>query len=426
MKHPIDVVGIGADGWDGLAPPTRRALAEADVLFGSRRQLDAIPESVCAADRVVWPSPMLPRLRETVDVYAERRCCVLASGDPMFHGIGVTLARTYGPSTIRVFTHPSSVSLACARLGWALQDVEIVSVVARAVETVLPALVHGRRVLVLGEDRHTPSSLAELLRRHGFGKSAMTVLEQLGGVEERVRTLPTETWAEGFDAPDAPGALNVIALDVATDDAGQGIRATRNPGLADSLFVGDGQLTKSEVRALTVTALAPTPGELLWDVGGGSGSIAIEWMRTHPRCRAEVFERVDTRSASIRTNAGALGVPSMSIRGAAPESFDGAPTPDAVFVGGGVTQPGLLDGCWAALRPGGRLVANAVTAESEALLLQWYSKHGGTLRRIQIQRGEPLGSFTGWRPQMPVTQWVAVKTTERTDPESTVPLEATP
>ncbi|MGB7364920.1 MAG: precorrin-6y C5,15-methyltransferase (decarboxylating) subunit CbiE [Rhodococcus sp. (in: high G+C Gram-positive bacteria)] len=407
MSVLVDVVGIGADGWDGLAPASRRAIESADVLFGSPRQLAAVPGD--RPLRVQWPSPLIPALPGVLDAYADRRRCVLASGDPMFHGIGNTLARMLGASAIRVHPHPSSVSIACARLGWALQQADVVSLVARPVETVLPALSHGHRVLVLSEDGSTPGVLASLLQHNGFEASSMSVLEQLGGPNERVRTASVAEWMNREDV----NPLNVVALEVRS----AGPRRTRVAGLDDSAYCGDGQLTKSEVRALTISALAPAPGERLWDVGGGSGSIAIEWMRTHPTCTAESFERVETRSETIRINALTLGVPSLSIRGGAPAAFERAPQPDAVFVGGGATQPGMLDACWDALAEGGRLVVNAVTAESESLVLQWYSRVGGSLRRLQVHRGEPLGSFTGWRPQMPVTQWSAVKSST---PEKTV------
>ncbi|MDQ1201774.1 MULTISPECIES: precorrin-6y C5,15-methyltransferase (decarboxylating) subunit CbiE [unclassified Rhodococcus (in: high G+C Gram-positive bacteria)] len=398
----IDVVGVGADGWAGLSPTSRDAVESADVLFGSERQLDAVPGT--AARRIAWPTPMLPALTGLLDEHAGTRRCVLASGDPMFHGIGVTLTRLLGADAVRVLPHPSSASLACARLGWALHDVEVVSLVNRPIETVLPALTHRRRVLVLAENESTAAELATLLLSRDLGSSAMSVLEQLGGPRERVRALPVTDWLHARDVD----SLNVVALEV------RGHTVSRAPGLDDALYVGDGQLTKREVRALTLSALAPSPGERLWDVGGGSGSIAIEWMRTHPACSAIAFERVESRSATIRTNAVALGVPSLVVRGAAPDSLSGAPEPDAVFVGGGATQPGVMDACWDALPEGGRLVANAVTAESESLLLQWYSQHGGLLRRLQVHRGEPLGGFTGWRPQMPVTQWSVVKNEKET------------
>lgn len=396
----IDVVGIGADGWDGLAPASRDAVAAAEVLFGSSRQLDSVPGKASGAHRVPWPTPLLPTLRATLDEHADRRRCVLASGDPMFHGIGATLARLLGADALRVFPHPSSVSLTCARVGWSIPDVEVVSLVARDVATVLPALRPSARLVLLSEDDATPDAVVTLLRENGFGDSRLTVLECLGASTERIRSATAQDWRADDVDP-----LHTIAVEV----RGDGPRRTRNPGLPDDAYAGDGQLTKREVRAATLAALDPAPGERLWDVGGGSGSIAIEWMRTHPRCRADTFERVPERALTIAANARALGVPGLTIHGPAPAAFTEAPTPDAVFVGGGATAPGMLDACWAALGPGGRIVVNAVTAETEAVVFRWFTERGGTLRRIQIQRAEPVGGFTGWRPQMPVTQWSAVK-----------------
>ncbi|GAA4474697.1 bifunctional cobalt-precorrin-7 (C(5))-methyltransferase/cobalt-precorrin-6B (C(15))-methyltransferase [Rhodococcus olei] len=406
MGERVTVVGIGADGWDGLSAQARRAVDDAEVLIGSPRQLDLVPES--AADRIPWPSPLVPALPGLFAAQDGRRVCVLASGDPMFHGIGVTLVRVLGADRVRVIAHPSSASLACARLGWALHETPVVSLVTAPVTTLVPALADGRRLLVLSRDRHTPNGVAELLRDNGFGDTEVTVLEQLGGALESVASGTAAEWTR------SPGdALNLIALHCRRSPGT--VRRTRIPGLPDDTFDSDGQLTKQEVRTLTLSALAPEPGELLWDVGGGSGSIAIEWMRTDPTCRAVGFERDATRRDRIVANATRLGVPTLDVRGAAPESLAGAPTPDAVFLGGGVTAPGVFEACWAALPAGGRIVVNAVTAESESLLLRWHAEHGGRLRKFQTYRGEALGGFTAWRPHLPVAQWIATKTRSETE-----------
>ncbi|MEV6096717.1 precorrin-6y C5,15-methyltransferase (decarboxylating) subunit CbiE [Nocardia sp. NPDC051981] len=399
---PIPVIGIGADGWDGLGGAARREIAACEVLLGSARQLVLIPAEAARAERVPWPSPLVPALPGLLERYAGRRLGVLASGDPMFFGIGVTLTKLLGAQALRVLPQPSSASLACARLGWALNETPVVSAVGRPVETVLPELSGGRRVLVLSSDQHTPAQVAELLARNGFGGSALTVLEQLGGPDERIVRGTAARW----DHP-AGDALNVVAIDGVADRVSP--RLTRMPGLPDEVYGGDGQLTKAEVRALTLAALAPAPGELLWDVGGGSGTIAIEWCRTNPACRAVAFERMESRRKQITANATVLGVPGVEVRGAAPESFAELPAPDALFIGGGLTQDDMFDVCWERLRPGGRLVASAVTAESDVLLLRLAERHGGALRRFQVYRAEPLGGFTAWRPQLPVTQWSVVK-----------------
>ncbi|MFD6161020.1 precorrin-6y C5,15-methyltransferase (decarboxylating) subunit CbiE [Nocardia sp. NPDC060256] len=402
---PVVVAGIGADGWDGLGRAAREAIASAEVIFGSVRQLGLVAERDSVGERVVWPSPLVPALAGLFERYAGARVCVLASGDPMFYGIGVTLARLLGADALRVLPQPSSASLACARLGWGLAETPVVSVVGRALETVLPELGDGRRVLVLSADEHTPGLLAELLGCNGFGDSSVTVLEQLGGPAERVEAGIAKQWQRPAGDP-----LNIVAIECVADP--EHVRATRLPGLPDELFGGDGQLTKSEVRALTLAALAPAPGELLWDIGGGSGSIAIEWCRTHPSCRALTFEQLERRRRQIADNAAALGVAHITVHGEVLAELHGTaefPSPDAIFLGGGLTQPGLFETCWSQLRQGGRLVANAVTAESESLLLSWAAGHGGTLRKFQVYRAEPLGSFTTWRPQLPVTQWSVVK-----------------
>ncbi|OZF43719.1 precorrin-6y C5,15-methyltransferase (decarboxylating) subunit CbiE [Rhodococcus sp. 14-1411-2a] len=402
VPTPIVVVGIGADGWDGLPLASRRAVEQADVVFGSARQVAGVREH-CSETRT-WPSPLVPNLRPMIDAYADSRVCVLASGDPMFHGIGVTLAREFGAERLRVHPAPSSVSLACARLGWALHHTTTVSLVNSPAETVLPELADGRRILVLSQGSSTPGEIAVVLSANGFGASEMTVLEQLGGPAERVvGGIASKSTFEGVDP------LNVVALLCVRDP--DAARYTRIPGLADSAYTGDGQMTKREVRALTLSALAPVPGELLWDIGGGSGTIAIEWMRTDESCRAVTFESSQVRREQIETNARLLGVPSLVVHGGAPESFAAVSdaVPDAVFIGGGLTGADMLEACWDAVRTGGRVVANSVTAESDSLLLTAAAKYGGELRRFQIYRGEPLGAFTTWRPQLPVTQWSATK-----------------
>ncbi|SEG47384.1 precorrin-6Y C5,15-methyltransferase (decarboxylating) [Actinacidiphila yanglinensis] len=400
---PVTVVGIGADGWDGLPEESRAALRDADAVIGGPRQLDLLPPE-CAVARVPWPSPLRPAVPGLLAAYAGRRLAVLASGDPFFHGIGRTLAEVLGPDTLRVLPHPSSVAYACARLGWPVEDTAVISAVGRPVAALAAALHHGRRLVVLSAGAATPGEVAALLRDRGYGPSRLRVLEQLGGARERVAADGT---ADGW-AP-APGdPLNVVAVECRR--APDALRLGAVPGLPDEAYDHDGQLTKRHVRAVTLAALAPAPGELLWDVGGGSGAIAIEWMRTHPSCRAVTVERDPVRAARIAANAERLGVPGLRVvTGAAPAALAGLPSPDAVFVGGGLTAAGLLDACWDALPAGGRLVANTVTLESEALLAARYRRHGGDLVRLGVAHAAPVGAFTGWRQAMPVTQWSAVK-----------------
>jgi precorrin-6Y C5,15-methyltransferase (decarboxylating) len=297
---------------------------------------------------------------------------------------------------VAVLPHVSSVTLACARVGWAVQDTEIISLVTARAHT---AVRRGGQAVVLSRDADSPATLARLLAETGRGDSELTVLEQLGGPGERRRSATAREWAGR--PPHDVDKLNVMAVRYLPDE-----RAAH--ALPDDVFAHDGQITKQSVRAVTLAALAPRQGELLWDVGSGSGSIAVEWCRSASGCAAVAFERDDARRARIESNAVAFGA-AVEVRGAAPARFDGAPAPAAVFIGGGLTHPGLLEGCLDHLPLGGRLVANVVTIESEVVLSQWYSRIGGTLRRFQHYHGEAVGGFTGWRAAMPVTQWVVTK-----------------
>jgi precorrin-6Y C5,15-methyltransferase (decarboxylating) len=391
----IIVVGIGADGMAGLGAASRAELGSATVIYGSERQLRLLDETV-QAERRAWPSPMAPALR-TVHEGVDGDVHVVASGDPLLHGVGSVLIRMYGADAVAVLPHVSSVTLACSRVGWSVQDTEIISLVTAEPHT---AVRRGGQAVVLSRDGSTPAVLAQLLTDTGRGDSELTVLEQLGGPRELRRSATASEWVRR--PPVDVDALNVLAVRYLPDERVAAI-------LPDDAFAHDGQLTKQAIRAVTLAALAPRPGELLWDVGSGSGSVAIEWCRSGPRCRAIAFERDAQRRKRIEANAATFGVPVLVTRDA-PESFEFEPAPAAIFVGGGVSQQGLMDACWAALVEGGRLVVNAVTVESEVLLAQWYSRAGGELRRFQHYRGEPVGSFTGWRPAMPVTQWVVTKT----------------
>ncbi len=392
----ISVVGIGADGWAGLADPARAALRAAPVVLGSPRQLGLLPPDV-TAERVVWPTPLVPALPGLLDRYPD--ATVLASGDPMFFGIGGTLARLVGAQRLRVLPHPSSASLACARLGWPLEDTTVVSLVGRPPVLLHAAVQPGRRLLVLTVGAAT---VARALTTMGYGHSRLTALSALGGPDEARVTATAKSWTH----EDHP--LTVAAVECVPDPEATPLPLT--PGLPDDAYEHDGQLTKRDVRAVTLARLAPLPGQLLWDIGAGAGSIAIEWLRSHPACRAVAVERDSTRSARIGRNANALGVPHLEVvTGAAPDVLAGLAAPDAVFVGGGTTVPGVLDACWNALRPGGRLVVTAVTIESEAVVADWYARLGGDLTRIAVSRVAPVGGFTAWRPALPVTLWTVTR-----------------
>ncbi|MGA4846133.1 precorrin-6y C5,15-methyltransferase (decarboxylating) subunit CbiE [Streptomyces sp. G5(2025)] len=407
----VTVVGIGADGWAGLSAASRAALGDAEIIVGGPRQLGLLPADACPGERVAWPSPLRPAVRGLLADHAGRRVAVLASGDPMFYGIGRALTEELGADRLRVLPHPSAVSLACARLGWPVEDTEVITLVGRPAARLAAALHDGRRLLVLSAGAATPGEVAALLRDRGFGPSRMRVLEQLGSEHECAYEDVADAWSH---APGDP--LNVVAVECRR--APGALRLGAAAGLPDAAYESDGQLTKRHVRAVTLAALAPAPGELLWDVGGGSGSIAVEWMRTHPSCRAVTVEKNAVRAERIVRNADRLGTPGLRVvTGAAPAALAELPTPDAVFIGGGLTAPGLLDACWAALPAGGRLVANTVTMESEALLADRYRRHGGELVRLSVAQAVPVGGFTGWRQAMPVTQWTVTKPAQQGEQE---------
>ena len=400
-KRWLSIVGIGEDGIDGLSPVARGLVAGAEIVFGGERHLK-LANQLIRGEAKPWPSPFS---RAVSEVLAERgrQVCVLASGDPFFYGVGSVLANHVTPEETVVVPAPSAFSLAAARLGWALPDIALVSVHGRELDRILPHLHPGARVLVLTSDSEGPAALARLLAELGFGASRLTVLEALGGASGRVRA----TTAASFDLADI-AALNTVAIEV---EAAPGARIIAfSAGLDDALYEHDSQITKREIRAITLSSLAPLRGQLLWDIGAGSGSIAIEWMLAHPSMRAMAIEAREDRAARIRRNAAACGVPGLEVlEGHAPEVLRGLATPDAVFIGGGASTQGVLDAAIAALRPRGRLVVNAVTLETEAELAARHAGLGGTLTRIAISRAEAVGGKTGWRAAMPVTQWVWVK-----------------
>ncbi|MDL9935916.1 precorrin-6y C5,15-methyltransferase (decarboxylating) subunit CbiE [Gordonia sp. ABSL1-1] len=389
------VVGIGADGWPGLSQRARDELRSARVIYGARRQLDLL-EDVDAELRP-WQSPMSVHLAQVLEQAAAPAPVVhiLASGDPMFHGVGTTIARSVGAQRTTVIPAVSSASLACARLGWDLTSTRIVSLVTRDESAIRAEITGGAQLLVLSRDENSARVVAGLLTAEGFGASTMTVLAQLGGPAEAVTSGRAETW----DAP-AGDRLNIVAIDCV------GPSRSALPGRPDADYAHDGQITKSAYRSITVCALEPAGPQLLWDIGAGSGSIAIEWLRADERGTAITFERDAARAERALGNAGRYGVADRLIqRGGAPGALPDAPAPDAIFIGGGLS-PAVLTHCVAALRPGGRLVANAVATESQQLLGQWHRDHGGVLRRIMIETVEPLGTLTTWRPALPIVQWV--------------------
>ena len=392
----LAIVGIGEDGLDGLSPAAQALIAQAGLVVGGARHLAlAAP---LAARALQWPS----RIEAAIPHIAEQRgrpTCVLASGDPFFYGVGALLMRHFPADEMVCHPAPSAFSLAAARLGWSLQDCVCVSLHGRALEAVFPHLQPGARLLALAWDGATAARLAARLTARGMGGSKLTICEAMGGPDERLRTALARD-----PAFDDIADLNTLALEVV---AGQGAKIIpRAAGLPDEWFEHDGQLTKREVRAMTLAALAPRRGQLLWDIGAGSGSVAIEWMLCDPANRAIAIEAKAERAARIVRNALHLGTPGLAIvEGRAPRCLDGLPRPDAIFVGGGASAPDLIDRALGALGAGGRLVVNAVTLEGQAALSARFSAHGGDLTQIQIARADPVGRFHGWRAAMPVVQW---------------------
>ena len=387
----LSVIGIGEDGAAGLSPAARALIETAELVIGGQRHLGLVEGG---GQRLTWPSPFA-RSRALLESWRGRRVAVLASGDPMWFGIGATLSGWFDSAEITVLPHPGAFSLAAARLGWPLQDCLCLTVHGRPVEALALHCHPGRRLLVLGEDGGSPAAIAALLAGAGFAASRLVVLEHLGGPNERIV----------IGADGAFADLAVIAVEIAADPATRPLSLA--PGLPDDAFLHDGQLTKREIRAVTLAALAPLPGQRLWDVGAGCGSVAIEWMRAGGIAAA--VESDAARADLIARNAARLGVPGLElIRAAAPAGLPADP-PDAVFVGGGVSAPGVLTSCWEALPQGGRLVANAVTAEGEAALLAFYAAHGGELTRLAVSRLAAVGRFHSWHPAMPVTQFCGIK-----------------
>jgi precorrin-6B C5,15-methyltransferase / cobalt-precorrin-6B C5,C15-methyltransferase len=397
----LSIVGIGEDGVDGLSVAARGLIGGADIVFGGRRHLALAAPLIRGAARA-WPSPF-DGAADEVGRHRGRQICVLASGDPFHYGVGAVLARHIDPREMIVLPAPSAFSLAAARLGWSVPDTVLLSLHGRSLDLIRPHLQPAARILLLTSDGDGPAALAQLLAQTGFGQSRLTVLEALGGPRERVRSTTAAEFAFG-----AVDALNTVAIEVAA--APDARILPRTAGIPDELFEHDGQLSKREIRAVALSSLAPRRGELLWDIGSGSGSIAIEWMLSDPTMRAIAIERRGDRTARIVRNAAACGVPALQIiAAAAPGALAELPTPDAIFIGGGASAPGVLDGAARALRQGGRLVVNAVTLETETLLLGRHAVLGGELLRLAVSRAEPLGEKIGWRAAMPVTQWKWIK-----------------
>ena len=403
-QHPpgrwLAIVGLGEDGVEGLSPAARALIANAKLVIGGRRHL-ALADGLPRGDCVPWLNPIADSM-PAILAYRGELVTVLASGDPYCFGVGAMLSAHVPPEETICVPAPSALSLACARLGWALDDVATVSLCGRSIHTLAPALQPKRRLLVLSADATTPADVARYLTARGFERSMLHVLEALGGPRERIRAMT----ADHFGLNDVE-ALNLVAIEV---EAGAHAKVIPlGSGLPDEMFEHDGQITKREIRAVTLSSLAPRAGELLWDVGCGSGSIAIEWLLRHPANRAIAIEREMLRAARAARNAAELGVPRLEmVTGEAPAALDALPQPDAIFIGGGGGSQ-VIDKSWGALKPSGRLVANAITLATERALFAAQAEHGGTLTRLAIERLDIVGGRQAFRPAMTVTQWSATK-----------------
>jgi precorrin-6B C5,15-methyltransferase / cobalt-precorrin-6B C5,C15-methyltransferase len=397
----LSIVGIGEDGLKGLNNTALSLINHAEIIVGGSRHFSMLPKEYLQ-EKLTWKSPINNSIQEILQ-HRGKSICVLASGDPMCYGIGSTILRHIDISEITIIPAPSTFSLICSRLGWSLTEVETLSLCGRPPSLLQSYIYSGAKLLILSEGKNTPSIVANILTKQRFGESKITVLERIGGTQERVIEGIAATWQKIEIAE-----LNAIAVDCIPDVGVSGL--SRLPGLPDNAYHHDGQLTKREVRAVTLSTLAPKPGELLWDIGAGCGSISIEWMRTHPRCRAIAIEQSPSRLQYIADNATALGTPNLQIiNGKSPAALQDLPQPNAIFIGGGVTAEGLFDICWDKLQIGGRLVANVVTIEGEQKLFAWRDQVGGELIRVAIQRAEPIGKFWGWKAIAPVTQWIVTK-----------------
>ncbi|MEM6322238.1 MAG: precorrin-6y C5,15-methyltransferase (decarboxylating) subunit CbiE [Pseudomonadota bacterium] len=394
----LHIVGIGEDGMTGLSPATRAVIDAAEVIVGGPR-LQALVDQP-DAERVEWPSPFDAMLGRLEDMRG-RRVVILVTGDPLWFSVGAKLGHAFEAKELVFHPQISAFQLAAVRMGWSLADVETLTVHGRPVEQMIAFIQPDARLLILTTDEQTPGQIARFLVERGFGKSQMTVLAAMGGPDEARFDGVAETW--NVDVP----AFNTLA--VQCNAAPNAALQPRVPGLPDALFQHDGTMTKQEVRAATLAKLMPMRGALLWDIGTGCGSVAVEWMRAARYARAIGIEPRADRRAMAAANALALGVPRLAlIDGEAPGACEGLEAPDAIFIGGGLSRE-VFDHAWGMLKPLGRMVANAVTLESEARLFELYAAHGGTLTKLSVHRADPVGPLTGWRPLMPVTQWSLVK-----------------
>ncbi len=399
MSVWLDIIGIGEDGVDGLSKSALDKLSQAEVIVGGDRHHTLAPNDT--AKRIAWPSPFNAMI-DDIKSHKGKQIVVLVTGDPLWYSVGARILKAIPKEEVCFHPQLSAFQWASSRMGWSLADLETLTIHGRADSQILPHLAPNVRMLVLTQNADSPIAVSKLLTERRFGESKITVLAAMGGGREQRFDGVAKNWVH--EVPD----FHTLAIEC---KAGEDAKwCSRVGGLPDDAFFHDGQMTKCIVRSSTLSALAPYPDALLWDVGAGCGSIAIEWMRAARGARAIAIEPNDKRIGMIRKNAIQLGVEKIQVvEGKAPSALAELEQPDAIFIGGGLTSDETFDVCWKALRKGGRLVANAVTIESETKLFQLYEKHGGDLSRISVQQAEPVGHFMGWKPFMPVTQWMVVK-----------------
>ena len=400
MKKWLSIIGMGEDGIEGLPARARRALADAEVIIGSERLL-ALTASA-KAERHEWPQPFSAVVERILPLRG-RPTVVLATGDPLNYGVARKLLEIVPFAEMEIIPNLSAFSLAAARMGWPLPDCDTLSLHGRPAAQIEAFIQPGARLLALTADATTIADVARRLVRRGFEASTITVLENMGGGREKRSSFQAYALAAEVFSD-----LNTIAVECVAGPNAQ--IYSRVPGLPDDAYIHDGQITKREVRAVTLAALAPAPDALLWDVGAGSGSVAIEWMRSTRGAQAIAFERDQNRIGMIGENADRLGAPRLAIvPGDAPASLAGAPRPDACFIGGGMGTEGVFESCWTALKPRGRMVANVVTLEGELHLVDLHAAHGGELIRMDVSHLSHIGALRALKPRLAVLQWRAIK-----------------
>ena len=400
MNKWLTIIGMGEDGYEGLSARAKLGLADAEVIVGSTRLFDFLPTH--KAERHEWPQPF-SAVVDRIKPLRGRRTVILATGDPMNYGVARKLLEFIPFTEMDIIPNLSAFSLAAARMGWSLPECDTLTLHGRDAANIEAFIQPRAKLIVLTEDASTIHEVARRLVARGFEKSNITVLENMGGVREAkssfvADTLPAKTFSD----------LNTLAIECLA--GAKSLILPRLAGLPDEAFFHDGQLTKREVRAATLAALSPAPDHLLWDIGAGCGSVAIEWMRSTRGCEAIAFEHHEDRLRMIAINTDRLGTPRLKIvAGNVPATLTGQRAPDAVFIGGGIGIPGVFETAWERLKPGGRMVANVVTIEGEMHLYDLQEKHGGELVRLEISNLTPIGPYRALKPRMAVTQWKAQK-----------------